>query len=194
MIDRKFKNPFWLLGCFISVFLPIGLSGCVGLGEEVRLLPTPEGKWQNDPGNYSRDNTVIFKCEDLDVIVFEIPLRGRTYSVGFILPVIPFPVGYDITKGKPNLAINLEVNDKSGNNNFQKDSISIGLSGRTYESNHVESAHWRRGYIHYTYYFSIPKSETDGFSLNFDANLSNCEIQSIDFKLNKKVALGVAAQ
>jgi hypothetical protein len=195
MIERDITRiPQFLLRT-LSVFLLFALFGCVGLGEQVRLMPVSNGKWQNDPANLSRDNSVICSCEDVDVVVWEIPLHGRTYSVGLILPIIPFPVGYDTTTNQPNLAIDVAVSAKNGSIALQSENLSIALDGKTYKANHMVSTPWTNRFIRYAYYFSLPKSETDYFTLHFEGGkLHNCEIPPVDFKLDKKVGLGIAAQ
>lgn len=174
------------------------VASCTGLGKQVRFLPMTNEKWQNDPGNYLRDNSVIYRCKDLVVEVQEIPLRGRLYTTGIILPIIPLPIGYDRDEVTTSLEIDLAIKSDNVNIEIKQEDLSIGFNGKNYKPIRVDSVNstkkQRIQHEVYKYYFDIPKTATNYFELHFNDMANGCEIPSVNFKFDEKISIGVAAQ
>ena len=177
------------------IFSLLVISGCVGLGKQVRLLPVPDDKWQYDPANGLRDSSVVYNCEGIKITVNEVPVRGMLYSAGLVLPIIPVLIGHDESEEKPDLDISITLWTADERSALGKNSVSILLANRRYIPTHmILENRWENQYKQYKYFFDLPRSGTEAFLLEFSQTLKNCSIKPLAFKLDEKVGLGFTAQ
>ena len=75
------------------IFLLLTVQGCAGTGYTKDFIPYMANGWQNvvvperKPEKYFKYN-----CQDFSISISDIWISSQLLTIGFILPVIPFPV------------------------------------------------------------------------------------------------------